>query len=268
MGRKRSVLDQVLGWCSGWGLGGIGFRKKQGFPLGLPRTTLWGVKEWSSRLALRLLRGPGYSRWGLLRIGDSWIASPNLSNSVCAQSVPLRPAHHLRVSGARMRRLVRNPRCRVERTSQIWIWIFGLCPPFIQQFTSFRQYWYWYGVHHLPIFILYHKWVRNFKFWVPKFILGLEFWVWNFDFVRRMNQGCAGRKLPLLLFLKPFPRWILYKIGSVCLPKRPAPRKEKKDSANIAKIVDCHFSVCYSHTCKGDKENRIGDTRGGRANAR
>ena len=25
-----------------------------------------------------------------------------------------------------------------------------------------------------PIFILYHRWVRNFKFWVPKFILDLE----------------------------------------------------------------------------------------------
>nr|DAJ92070.1 MAG TPA: Protein of unknown function (DUF3088) [Caudoviricetes sp.] len=33
-----------------------------------------------------------------------------------------------------------------------------------------------------PILILYHRWVRNFKFWVPKFILDLEFWVWNFRF--------------------------------------------------------------------------------------
>ena len=63
------------------------------------------MKEWSSRLALRLLRGLGYSRWGLLRIGDSWRVGLGLSNSVFAQNAPLRLAHHLLVSSARMHQL-------------------------------------------------------------------------------------------------------------------------------------------------------------------
>ena len=40
--------------------------------------------------------------------------------------------------------------------------------------------------------------------------------------------------------------------------KTPRPAEKKKNSANIAKIVDCRFSVCYSHTCKGEQKNRIG----------
>ena len=105
MGRKMRAPNWVLGWCSVWGLGGIGFRKKWGFPLGLLGIVLWGVKEWSSRLALRLLRGLGCSRLGPPRIGDSWIVGLGLSNSVFAQNAPLRQAHHLLVSGARMHRL-------------------------------------------------------------------------------------------------------------------------------------------------------------------
>ena len=105
MDQKRSVPGWVLEWCSGWGLGGIGFRKKWGFPRGLPRIVLWGVKEWSSRLVLRLLRGPDCSRWGLLRIGDSWRVSLGLSNLACAQSVGVLPVCSLQVSNVRMRRL-------------------------------------------------------------------------------------------------------------------------------------------------------------------
>lgn len=105
MGRKMRGLGWVLGWCSGWVLGGIGFRKKWGFPLGLPRIVLWGVKEWSSRLVLCLWNVPGYSRWGLLRIGDSWIVGLGLSNLACAQSVGVLPVCSLQVSNVRMRRL-------------------------------------------------------------------------------------------------------------------------------------------------------------------
>lgn len=98
-------LGWVWEWCSEWVLGGIGFRKKWGFPLGLPRIVLWDVRGWSNRLVLRLLRGPGCSRWGLPRIGDSWTVDLGLSNSVFAQNAPLRLAHHLRVSGARLHHL-------------------------------------------------------------------------------------------------------------------------------------------------------------------
>ena len=104
-GHRMRGLGWVLGWCSEWVLGGIGFRKKWGFPLGLPRIVLWDVKEWNSRLVLRLLRGLGCIRWGLLRIGDSWIVGLGLSNLACARNVPLRQVHHLLVFGARMRRL-------------------------------------------------------------------------------------------------------------------------------------------------------------------
>lgn len=96
-----------------------------------------------------------------------------------------------------------------------------------------------------PILILYHRWVRNFKFWVPKFILGLEFWVGfgildlerdeigsKIYFVKRMYQVGGGAKSPVLLRLKAFPRRIPYKNDTLCLPKRPAPRKRKKDYAN------------------------------------
>ena len=117
MGQKRSVPDWVLGWCSEWGLGGIGFRKKWGFPLGLPGIVLWGVKGWSSRLVLRLSRGLGCSRWGLPRTIGSWRVGLGLFGLACAQSVGALPVRFLRVSSARMRRLARNPRCRVERTS-------------------------------------------------------------------------------------------------------------------------------------------------------
>ena len=105
MGRRMRAPDWVLGWCSEWGLGGIGFRKKWGFLLGLPRIVLWGVLGWSSRLVLRLLRGLGCSRWGLPRIGDSWIVGLGLSSLVCVQSVGVLPVCFLRVFGARMRRL-------------------------------------------------------------------------------------------------------------------------------------------------------------------
>lgn len=116
-GRRMRGLGWVLGWCSEWVLGGIGFRKKWGFPLELPRIVLWGVKEWSSLLVLCLWNVPDCSRWGPPRIGDSWTVGPSLSNLACAQSAPLRLAHHLLVSSARLHHLARNLGCRVERTS-------------------------------------------------------------------------------------------------------------------------------------------------------
>lgn len=117
MGRRMRGLGWVSGWCSEWVLGGRGIRKKWGFPLGLPRIVLWGVKEWSSRLVLCLWNVPDCSRLGLLRIGDSWIVGLGLFGLVCAQSVGVLPVCSLRVSNVRMHHLVRNPGCRAEHTS-------------------------------------------------------------------------------------------------------------------------------------------------------
>ena len=105
MGRRMRGLDLVLGWCSEWVLGGIEFRKKWGFPLGLPRIVLWGVKEWSSRLVLCLWNVLGCSRWGPLRTIGSWTVGLGPSSLVCARSVGVLPVCFLRVVGARMRRL-------------------------------------------------------------------------------------------------------------------------------------------------------------------
>lgn len=117
MGRRMRGLGWVLGWCSEWGLGGIGFRKKWGFPLGLLGIVLLGVKGWSSRLVLRLSRGLGCSRWGLLRIGDSWRVGLGLFGLVCAQSVGVLPVCSLRVSNVQWHQLEKNPRCRAGHTS-------------------------------------------------------------------------------------------------------------------------------------------------------
>nr|DAJ92071.1 MAG TPA: hypothetical protein [Caudoviricetes sp.] len=48
-----------------------------------------------------------------------------------------------------------------------------------------------------------------------------------------MYQVGGGAKPPVLLRLKAFPRRIPYRNGTMCLPKRPAPRKRKKDYANV-----------------------------------
>ena len=121
-----------------------------------------------------------------------------------------------------------------------------------------------------PILILYHRWVKNFKFWVGIGIgilgwdfgfgiLGLEFWVWDFGFVKRIlglgfwvwNFGFVKR---------------MYQVGGVhdsCVPAcrktrpvkgkgkgkgkgKPAPRQgaEKSFLKNRKKVVDNSNLVC------------------------
>lgn len=127
------ALNWVLGWCNVLGLGGKEIRKKWGSLLGLLRIVLWVAQGWSSRRVLHLWNVLGCSHWGLLHIGYSWRVGQGLFGWVFAQSVPSHSVPHPLVFGARSRRSMRNPECRAEHTSlgYVWIWVFGLCLPFI-----------------------------------------------------------------------------------------------------------------------------------------
>lgn len=111
------------------GLGERETPKKWDFPLGLLRIVLWAVRGWSSRLVLCLWSVLGCSHRGPPHIGDSWIVGLGLFGWACVQSVGVLPVCFLQASNAQMHHLVRNPKCRAERTS--WAYVFDLCPTFI-----------------------------------------------------------------------------------------------------------------------------------------
>lgn len=108
------------------GLGGRGIRKKWGFPLGLPRTTLLAEMGWSSRQVLCLWSVLGCSHRGPPHIGDSWTVGRGPSSWACAQSVGALLICSLQVSNVRLHRLARNPECRAEHTSLDCVFV--LCP--------------------------------------------------------------------------------------------------------------------------------------------